>query len=895
LSPFKPSSPETVHVCFIFDENRSEFAWSAIQSIVFYSTAPVVFHILSPLDMHSSIMKQSSALGLNTTMLTYDITLCRRLVAQVWFIAKHIHLSAMCKLFLADIIDAQKVIYLDTDITVVQDISKCWQASLHSLNRRYIAMAVDMGDVCQLDPDKCFPIGFERKIGNGLVCGTMANRSSSILRRGLPCRSPGEYETYQFNGGVILMDLKAMRSERFTTKLVQSSIQTWRRTNFRQAQWGEQDMINNFFRLYPHTMQDLSCGCNYQFSGARRFTQCSNESIVIAHGWSAEMMNKRSKNPYKLHFDFFKTFDSQHADGSPPYVAQISPMSDVPTGPRETAKHDAECSHQSHVCTASDREESEGMSVLFLTQVVNVLTRTSGRPRFFADMLKSVEELHHPSVRHLVLTDDIDSVSYINASRVHKSILVPSQRDAFDANLVCTACANLSAKCAVAPYMDHPIERQKYFDCYCNTPYPMNEYMNSLYSMITEGWVVFLDDDNLFQDPFSLTELLAHVQSEDEVVVFRSQLGRLTPADVNFGKRIERGDFDSSNMMFHSKHLSNAKWPGLRCADFRVGKTLSSILPVRWVNLTVMKSNPLRSSIGGLGARNDIPEAGIVVIITSHQHMGWRPRWVREIVEYYLSQDLTGLISRVIFVWNNQDHPFSLPMPSDRRFIFLQSPSNSLNSRWMLTLDHITAETIALNLDDDIYVTQEGLRCLLNWHRNDPSRLIAPFVRRVDRQSYVLDELEDSSTYSIVLPRILILPVSYMRMYASPAMQQRRDYVDLQSAHCDDILLNILAQSMASKGPLRVVLPKSSIIDFYAYCWKQNKTLTGGLSLEVDRSKKRSECVQGLMRLSNISNFLNSSDIGTCLADGGSGTVAHFVPKKEYNEMFRNVTTCGSQ
>jgi Glycosyl transferase family 64 domain len=213
----------------------------------------------------------------------------------------------------------------------------------------------------------------------------------------------------------------------------------------------------------------------------------------------------------------------------------------------------------------------------------------------------------------------------------------------------------------------------------------------------------------------------------------------------------------------------------------------------------------------------------------------------------------------------------------------------------MQTLNHITTETVALNLDDDIYVTLEGLTCLLHWHRKDPSRLVAPFVRRVVRQSYVLDELEDSSTYSIVLPRILILPVSYMKLYSSPALKRRRDYVDFQSAHCDDILLNILAQSTSSKGPLRVLLPKSSIIDFYAHCWKQNKTLTGGLSLEVDRSKKRSECVQGLMHLSNISNFLNSSDIGSCLSDGSSGTVVDFVPKIEYIEMFRNVTICESQ
>jgi lipopolysaccharide biosynthesis glycosyltransferase len=886
---------KSAHICLIFDENRSQFALSTIRSIAFYASAPVVVHVLTPTDLHPHLKQEVDRLGENVTLHFYDIRLCRRHVNQIWFIAKHIHVSAMCKLFLADILDVPRILYLDTDLTVVQDVLKCWKNYLGDASSKYIAMGMDMGDACQLEPDRCFPIGFERKVGDGLVCGGQPNRSASILQRGLPCRTPGEYETYQFNGGVILMNLRAMRSEKFIPKLVRSSVHAWRRSGFRQARWGEQDMINNIFRLYPEIVGELSCGCNYQFAGVRRFTHCSNTSVVIAHGWTFEMANTASKNPYKLHFEYFKHPNDEMGHFAPPEVARVSPHSDLPSKPHEKPRHDILCSHQSHVCTAFDRNDSEGLPLLPSNEVVNVLTRTSGRPRFYKDMLQSVEDLLHTAVRHIVLTDDAESLAYINTSRVFKSMLVPSLAKDFDSNTVCHACANLTTNCPAAPSLVLPLERQRYLECYCNTSYPMNEYMNYLHSVVTDGWVVYLDDDNLFYDPFALSELLAHVQSDDELVVFRSQLGRLTPADVNFGNRIQRGDFDSSNMMFHSKHLRKARWPSLRCADFRVGTELAASLPIRWVNLTVIMSNPQRSSLGGLGERGDKENDGVVVIITSHQHTGWRPRWVLSIVEYYLSQALRGYVSRVLVVWNNQEHAFPLRFPVDRRFVFIQTSSNSLNSRWVATLRNISTETIALNLDDDVYVTKEGLTCLLNWHRRDPSRLIAPFVRRVDGQNYVLDELEDSSPYSVALPRILLLSVLYLRHYAEDALKGHRTYVDSQSAHCDDILLNIINQNISSKSPLRVLLPEGSVVDYYAFCWKQNRNLTGGLSLQFDRWNKRKECVKDLMRMSNMSRLLNSSLVGTCFSDGRNASAESFIQKERFNAMFQNVTTCGGQ
>lgn len=185
-------------------------------------------------------------------------------------------------MFLSDILTyADRVLYLDTDTTITSDISACYFAPKKPST--LVSMSVDMGDICQRDPDRCWPIGLHWKVPEGFECGNVPSRSSTASRPS-SCAQPGELETVQVNGGVALFELGKMREQGFVERYVQSIIHHYRVVG-KPATWGEQDFINSYFRLFPKDLELLPCGCNYQWFGTRREVKCGQQPVTIAHHW----------------------------------------------------------------------------------------------------------------------------------------------------------------------------------------------------------------------------------------------------------------------------------------------------------------------------------------------------------------------------------------------------------------------------------------------------------------------------------------------------------------------------------------------------------------------------------------------------------------------------------
>lgn len=85
----------------------------------------------------------------------------------------------------------------------------------------------------------------------------------------------------------------------------------------------------------------------------------------------------------------------------------------------------------------------------------------------------------------------------------------------------------------------------KFLACYCNTAYPMNAYFSQLHADVDRGWVLYLDDDNLLADKYAVSRALARTTSYNDLLIWRSRLGRTTPSDDGFG-RVVMGDIDAS-------------------------------------------------------------------------------------------------------------------------------------------------------------------------------------------------------------------------------------------------------------------------------------------------------------------------------------------------------------
>ena len=596
--------------------------------------------------------------------------------------------------------------------------------------------------------------------------------------------------------------------------------------------------------------------------------------------------HRRTIDPYNNHFYHFlstKSFpfsDSILRLPTPPKLPFFSASFAASVKEQPMSLPVPGCPHQKWNCSQAYYNIGE----VYSEGLVYILTRTSGRPNFFRQMRQSVEDQSWPHIRHLVVTDDAASVDYVRAAGIPEEDIftVSSSYGKFDPNEACK-CQDLlqkrsnSRSCSEAPGLDRPNDRKSFLNCYCNTNYPMNEYIQVLHERIktlgpeNQGWIMYLDDDNLFLQPHAVTELMSRVRAKNELLLFRSLLGRPTPSDRNFGK-IVMGDIDASGFMFHSNHIDLTRWSNLRCGDYWTASSLGEHLKSRWIGEAYIGMNPLRSKLGGLGLRGDISGGHanladmVTVVITSFSSEGYRPLWLKYTLMQYTKEDMKSLIHKVILVWNNPD----VAAPEIPGVTLLRMTRNSLNNRWTETVPHIETEVV-LNLDDDLLVGKDGILCMLSYWMENKDRVIGPYVRGQRDGHYALDELirGPDTTYSIVLPRVMMLHRRYLEHYRDQLAPHVKEYVDTQEGHCDDIALNAEISFITKHAPFRVILPPESVIDYFDNCYAAHRQLTGGLALQKNRGRLRDECVHWIAKqyenLPSGNPVLGSESIvGTC-------------------------------
>lgn len=172
------------------------------------------------------------------------------------------------------------------------------------------------------------------------------------------------------------------------------------------------------------------------------------------------------------------------------------------------------------------------------TPLINILTRTSNRPLLFAQCRNSIVTQTYQNVRHIVSVDDMVSYNYIKQYQYPESNLVKVNR---------------------------PIRiNRKHM--------PYNLYCNHLLRLVTDGWVMFLDDDDLFVHSNVLESLVERIKSNPKVnlIIWKIQLesNRIVP-NVNFGHRVQPGDISSGCVLFHHSLIRVSWWDSQLASDGR--------------------------------------------------------------------------------------------------------------------------------------------------------------------------------------------------------------------------------------------------------------------------------------------------------------------------------------
>jgi hypothetical protein len=190
--------------------------------------------------------------------------------------------------------------------------------------------------------------------------------------------------------------------------------------------------------------------------------------------------------------------------------------------------------------------------------VVNIITRTFKREKMFRVCEGSVKRQTHKNINHIVGSEE--EYSYVDN------------------------CYRLSPK-----DMSGSKPRRAYAA-------PYNLHLNEMAEHVKEGWVMYLDDDDVFLQDDAVETALENVENEDDLLIWRVDInGEIIPSDENFGKDVVVCDISGIGFMFHSKHLP-VDWGCWSLGDYRVVSSLEKKLNVKWIDrvLTGTQGKPNR-------------------------------------------------------------------------------------------------------------------------------------------------------------------------------------------------------------------------------------------------------------------------------------------------------------
>lgn len=199
-----------------------------------------------------------------------------------------------------------------------------------------------------------------------------------------------------------------------------------------------------------------------------------------------------------------------------------------------------------------------------------ILTRTSERPKFFDQTYRSIKSQTYGDITHVVSYDTDNTREYLKG---YDCIKVPVERET----------------------------RLKF------SHFPYNLYLNKMHSVVSDGWIMYLDDDDVFTRNDAVEIISKHFKDPDAMIVWKVQFPDGTkPHKHVFGRRVASSGFPAISFAFHSKWLKYANWDDRKGSDSRVAHTLfRAIKRVKWIDEVLTKIN-YESGYGGSGMQHDV-------------------------------------------------------------------------------------------------------------------------------------------------------------------------------------------------------------------------------------------------------------------------------------------------
>lgn len=209
--------------------------------------------------------------------------------------------------------------------------------------------------------------------------------------------------------------------------------------------------------------------------------------------------------------------------------------------------------------------------------LINILTRTSNRPNYFINCFNNVKNQTYKNINHIISVDNDESEKYVK-----------TQTDNY-----------IKLNIPINP--NPPIITGRRYA-------PYNSYLNDLRNQVKDGWVLYLDDDDIFMSNSSLQKIVNHIDNDDQLLMWRVKFpNRIIPEDEYFNnKKVVLNHFSGIGFMYHSKYDKYSKWEVYSGGDYFFVDNLLKVIPnIKWIN-EVYTGLQRTDSMGGFGKKDDL-------------------------------------------------------------------------------------------------------------------------------------------------------------------------------------------------------------------------------------------------------------------------------------------------
>ena len=190
--------------------------------------------------------------------------------------------------------------------------------------------------------------------------------------------------------------------------------------------------------------------------------------------------------------------------------------------------------------------------------MINILIRTSKRPKSFKRLYESIKKQSSINYKLHISYDNEDDLDYLSN---YDDILLYKM--------------NINEILSKYTFKERPNTAY--------TEFPYNLYLNELNNNIDNGWIIYIDDDNYIDDGNFLKKINYIIESNDEntLIFWKYKVGNLIVPSYPISRDNPPiiNNIDTSCICFNYKWKEYILWDKWKGSDFRIINKLFNIIP----------------------------------------------------------------------------------------------------------------------------------------------------------------------------------------------------------------------------------------------------------------------------------------------------------------------------